>query len=141
MRWKCTLGCVPKKNKTRKAFYWHQVLPAYTVSPHYWWRTKWMVTHDIMCTIILLFPTEGRRCSYVVSYRMVMALSPPPPPVLLHPKVVLSTIQFNNSSYIFSSRVCCYFSYRPQSADYPRPVPCVDPGGGPTIPFSSFIRC
>ena len=35
------------KSKMRRALWWHQVLPAYTVLPHYWWRTKWMVTYNM----------------------------------------------------------------------------------------------
>ena len=77
------------------------------------------------------------RC---VVCRVIMTSSPPPPPVLLHPKVVLSTIQDILTPLHLQLKGLLLFSYHPQSADYPRPVPCVNPGDGPTISPSTFIR-
>ena len=75
-----------------------------------------MVTYDMYHHVLI--PHGGKmmllRC-FVCSMKMTPSL--PPPPVHLHPKIVPSTIQINNSSYIFDTRVCYYYSHHTQSAD------------------------
>ena len=65
------------KSKMRRELWWHQVLPAYTVLPHYRWRTKWMVTYN-MYTIILV--SHGGKTRLLLPCRVCrMEITSPSP--------------------------------------------------------------